>query len=127
MFTRRFFFGTGVLASLAWTKPNRPFQPGDLVTVVTSPPQSSPSSDIARYYEHWRASVGKTARVIYVDEHGSPELSIDEYVIGQQGIVPGFDANPLIGCSISLEPECVALVESSTLSTAEKARLIEDR
>jgi hypothetical protein len=105
--------------------------------VIASPPFESRNPDIASYYRHWRACVGKTAKVIYVDENGRPELNIDEYVIGERRIVPDLamlDADhptfhwaPLIGCSISLAPECVALVERSTLSPIEQARLIEDR
>ena len=82
----------------------------DLVMVVKSPPLGHSCTDMARYYVHWRAVVGKTVRVVYVDENGRPELDIREFV---QGV------------SISVEPECVSLVEVSTLSTAEKARLIE--
>ena len=113
MLSRRLFTGMGVLSPLALTRPNRRFQPGDMVRIVTSPSHSNPNPDIARYYEHWRASVGKTVSVIYVDEHGRPELDMDE-LVGR-------------GCSISVEPECVALVERSTLSKAEQLRLIESR
>lgn len=99
------------LPSIAWTNSARRYQPGDLVVVVKSPLQR-PYPALAGYYEQCRTAVGKTARVLYVDKNGRPELDFR-------------DSESLLGWSISIEPECLSLVESSALSKAEKNKLIE--
>jgi hypothetical protein len=103
MLTRRSLLSTTLAA---FTRPaHQPsYRVGDLVKVLHLPPQvPCANPDLAEDFYRRRLSLGKICRVIYVDEKGRAELDVGEHVVP---FVPG-----LIGCSISFEPECLALVD----------------
>ena len=102
MLTRRCLLGTGFAAVISSAHGSK-YQAGDLVKVVCIPPQfPTASRDLTEHWRRCRLCLGKICRVVYVDEAGRPELNVTEHVVP---FVPG-----LIGCSISFEPDCLALV-----------------
>jgi len=106
MISRRMLFGLGLCG---WpglpARPERKYGVGDLVRIVALPSECRTqwkNCKMNEYVALLRDCLGSTYRVVYVGEDGRPELDVAMTAIAR---------NPrLLGCKISVEPECVALV-----------------
>jgi hypothetical protein len=82
------------------------FEIGDWVQMVALPARtamyaSSTNRDFRRVAWIYRRCLGRRYQIIYVGPDGRPELDVSRDVAHAMG---------LVGCSISIEPECVVRV-----------------
>jgi hypothetical protein len=106
MVSRRALFGIGLCGWPRLLKGRaRPFEVGDLVRIVALPSDCRRQWKNREMNEHaalLRDCLGGLYRVVYIGEDGRPELDVTTTAIAR---------NPrLVGCEISIEPECIALV-----------------
>lgn len=116
MITRRTLFGVGLCAWPARPKAHiQQFEPGDLVRIVALPDyyqiwESSKNTDLKWHGTLLRRCLAGKYRVIGVGDDGCLELDVfrTASVLNRS----------LVGCEISIEPECVALVAKQVATMA---------
>jgi hypothetical protein len=110
MFSRRLFLWLGASSPVALSIRRTRYDVGDLVKLVRLPPMFPDAHpDLTEINRLYRLCFGKTSRVIYIGEDGRPELDVSEHVVRSAPASPV--TGKLLGCSLSFEPGCLALVK----------------